>query len=367
MILFDVQEGKGDLRSIILEMGKKYTNELPMCPVMVFDREGYCSDFFYELVSNDIPFVTWQKNVNKAEVEGIEDSLYSIDFQVNGKDYSVFEKKKKFEIEVDKKKIAFSLRHIFIWNKTCDRRTCAISWTGDRPVEAKECAEAILNRWGASENTFKHIKERHPMHYQPGFKLLESKKQEIKNPEIKKKETLLKKLRKKLGGLYKKLAGSKELTNKNGKPRKNSSRRKIAKEIEQAEAQVNKANEEKKNMPERIDVSTLQDYKSFKQIDNEGKNLFDFVTSSVWNARKQMVDWISESYKDEREVVDLFYAITNCHGWIKSTKTQVIVEIEPLEQPNRRFAQEQLCRKLTSLGAITPTGKSMIIQVGERS
>ena len=367
VILFDVQEGKGDLKSTILDIGKRYGDELPMCPTMVFDRECYDSAFFYEMVRSGIPFVTWQKNVDKAEMDGIDDELYSTRFRFNGKDYAVFEKEKKFETESDGKKIAFALRRIFVWNMTSGRRTCAIAWSGESKTDAKECAEAILSRWGASENTFKHFKERHPMHYQPGFKLSESKRQEIKNPEIKKKETLLKSLGKKLAGLYKKLAGTSETVNRDGTPRKNSARQRIASEIEATETQARETSERKKHIPERIDVSTLEDYKSFKEIDNEGKNLFDFVTSSVWNARKQMVDWLRDSYDDEREVVDLFYAIANCQGGIKSTTTQVVVELEPLEQPKRRFSQEQLCRKLTSLGAITPTGKSMIIQVAEKS
>ena len=112
------------------------------------------------------------------------------------------------------------------------------------------------------------------------------------------------------------------------------------------------------------DVSTLEDYRSFKRIDNEGKNLFDFVTTSVWNARKQMVDWLRPHYNRENEIVDLFYAITECQGWIRSTGTEVIVRLEPLQQPKRRAAQTQLCRKLTSIGAQTPTGKWLTVEVG---
>jgi len=56
-----------------------------------------------------------------------------------------------------------------------------------------------------------------------------------------------------------------------------------------------------------VDVSTLEDYKSFKRIDNEGKYLFDFVTISIWNARKQLVDWLSPHFNEKDELVDLFY------------------------------------------------------------
>ncbi len=31
------------------------------------------------------------------------------------------------------------------------------------------------------------------------------------------------------------------------------------------------------------------------------------------------------------EVVDLFYAISDCHGWVKSTDREVRVRLEPLQ------------------------------------
>jgi len=89
------------------------------------------------------------------------------------------------------------------------------------------------------------------------------------------------------------------------------------------------------------------------------------MTSIVWNARKDMADWLRPHWKLKNERVDLFYAITECHGWVLSNKSEVRVRLEPLEQPARRFAQEQLCRKLTCLATRLPTGKLMVIEVGE--
>ncbi len=117
-------------------------------------------------------------------------------------------------------------------------------------------------------------------------------------------------------------------------------------------------------MPERIDVGQLQNYHSFKKIDSEGKNLFDFVTASVWNVRRTLIDWLSEYYVKESDRVDLFYAILHSHGWIKRDDLWVTVCLEPLRQPNRRHAQKLLCRKLTGLGAKIPGGKSLRIEVG---
>ena len=315
--------------------------------------------------------MTWDKYVDTAKLAKIDTELFSEEITVNGKKYSLFEGEKEFSCTLEtpdneggKQHLKFNVRRIYIWNRSCNRRTCGLAWTGDMETSTADCARAILNRWGASENTFKHLKDRHPFHYHPGFKLKNSENQEISNPEIKEKQASIKSLQKNLSRLYKKLSKAKDVVNKDGTSRQNSVKEKLKVEIATLEAEIETIKQAKNELPEKVNVSGLEDYKSFKKIDNEGKNLFDFVTSSVWNARKQMVDWLSQSFDQENEVVDLFYAITNCHGWVKSSKTEVIVRLEPIQQPKRRAAQEQLCRKLTSLGARLPAGKWLVVEVG---
>ena len=368
---FEIQEGKGNLREYIVNLQKRWAEELIGTPLMVFDREGYGGDFFYGLIDCGIPFVTWDKYVDTAKLAKIDTELFSEEITVNGKKYSLFEGEKEFSCTLEtpdneggKQHLKFNVRRIYIWNRSCNRRTCGLAWTGDMETSTADCARAILNRWGASENTFKHLKDRHPFHYHPGFKLKNSENQEISNPEIKEKQASIKSLQKRLSRLYKKLSKAKDVVNKDGTSRQNSVKEKLKVEIAAFEAEIETIKQAKDELPEKVNVSGLEDYKSFKKIDNEGKNLFDFVTSSVWNARKQMVDWLSQSFDQENEVVDLFYAITNCHGWVKSSKTEVIVRLEPIQQPKRRAAQEQLCRKLTSLGARLPAGKWLVVEVG---
>jgi hypothetical protein len=368
VVVFSIQEGKGDLFGHIIELADKWSGDLPMCPVMVFDREVSGAIYFSEFVLNNIPFATWEKNTDSKKLAELDDDLFTLDLEFNGKQYSLFEGEKHFSYqskeEPDKPPHEFTLRRIYIWNKSSNRRVCGLAWSGDHDLSTKECAIAILSRWGASENTFKHLNSRHPLHYRPRFKLTVSEKQDVKNPEITKKENMLRRSGKQLNGLYKKLTKTSEVKNKDGSIRKNSARERTKETIYQLESRVEKIRVEKKSLPERVDASTLEDYKSFKKIDNEGKNLFDFATCSIWNARKQMVDWLKPFFSGENEIVDLFYAISNCQGWVKTTRDKVIVRIEPLEQPKRRMTQEQLCRKLTNLGAVTPNGKWMVIEVG---
>ena len=80
------------------------------------------------------------------------------------------------------------------WNVTSHRRTCALASVSLEQLSTQDCARAILNRWGASENTFKHLANRHPLHYQPGFAFVESEKQKIANPAYKEKKGLLKRI-----------------------------------------------------------------------------------------------------------------------------------------------------------------------------
>ena len=364
---FEIHEGKGKMKQWIVDVADKWQSELATPPVSVFDREGYDAGFFSRLVSDGRPFVSWQKNVDAQRLAAIEAQRFATDFTFNAKHYSVFEQPKAFSYTPEEQGEThdFTLRHIHLWNRSTNRRTCALVHADSTRLSLEEATRAILSRWGASENTFKHLQERHPAHYQPGFKLVESERQDIANPDIKPLDKNIGRLRKELDKLYKKLTKTPQRSNKDGTPRRNSRHFRLQEHIACKEQELNDLREHKSRLPERVDVSTLQNYRSFKQVDDEGKYLFDFVTAGVWNARKQMVDWLRSYYPQDHEVVDLFYAITHCHGWVRNNAEAVTVRLEPLQQPKRRAAQEQFCRKLTALGAQTPQGKRLIVEVGE--
>jgi len=54
---FQIQEGKGDLKTHIIELKKKWAKELTEPPIMVFDREGYGAPFFNSLIEDKIPYL----------------------------------------------------------------------------------------------------------------------------------------------------------------------------------------------------------------------------------------------------------------------------------------------------------------------
>ena len=362
---FEIQEGKGDIRNYLIKLGIKWKAEVTPGPVMIFDREGQGGNFFYEMNLAGVGFVTWEKNVDTNKLKALDEALFTGEFSLNDKSYRMFEVEKVFTCDVDEKKTeTLTIRRVYLWNVSSNRRTCALSNVPSDRMGTEQCAMAILNRWGASENTFKHMGDKHPLNYQPGYSFTESQNQEIANPEVKEIKTKVSGIKAKLAALYKKLTKSKEALNKDGSTRKNSVRQNVLSQIKEKESEVEILKGKVKQLPERVDISWLEDYTCFQRICDESKYLFDIVTASVWNARKQMVEWLLPLYENKNEYVDLFYAITNCHGWIKSDNKKVTVRLEPLQQPSRLAAQKQFCRKLSQLRVVTPAGKLLQLEVG---
>jgi len=363
---YTIEEGKGNMKDNIFDVAKKFKDAEGVSPIFIFDREAYDASYFHKLITEEISFVTWQKNCNKAQLDELADDLFATSFNYNNKNYAVFSNECTMSYkDANGEKVSFSVTKIFLWNKTSKRRVCAIAWT-DKDASAKELAECILTRWGASENTFKHMQTKHPMNYNPGFVFTESDNQAIANPEKKILSNDIIATKKQITKVQVQLSEATKALNMDGTPRKNGKRDRLLDQLTELKGRLVYLQKQKAALPERVNVKDLEDYRSFDKIDNEGKYLFDFALTSVWNARKCIVEWMKDFFGNENEVVDLFYAITTCHGWIKSEDNGVTVSLEPLEAPSRRAAQEALCRKLNSLNATTPGGKMLSIIVGVR-
>ncbi len=366
IIDFEIKEGGAGLRQHIIKLHDKWKTEFNETeyPVHVFDREGDGCDFFYELVKLNCPFVTWEKNSNKKKINGLPMSDFESTTTINGTKYLFFENQKEFcSIDSGQKQNQFKLRRFYIINTSTNKRTSALAFNGKTQLSQQDCIYAILNRWGASENTFKHMGDRQPMSYRPGFKLVKSENQTIPNPEIKIIEKQIKSINKEYLRKCEKLALRQKNTNKSGKIRANDAYSNLKLEAEQLKLQKTELVKQKSELPLRLNISGLDHYRSFETHDNEGKNLFDFIGSLVWNVRKKGVEILEQLYPHTNDVVDLFYAIINSHGTVKISEKVICVTLEPLQQASRRIAQIEFCKKLTLMGAKTNTQKAMIIKV----
>jgi transposase len=272
IIDFDIQEGTGNLRDHIAVFHDKWKEDIPSNAIHVFDREGYGSDFFFGLKGKGVCFVTWDKHVNHALLAEIEDKHFTEKLEFNGKQYRYFEQSKEFTVTTDAGKETFSLRHFILWNIGAKRRTAGLAYTGNHNITGDDCIVGILNRWGASENMFKHIKGRHPYHYHPGFKVVTSEKQDVANPILKGLKQIIKTTRNSLVKLKVKLADAKTALNKDGSTRKNSLTNTLKSKISEAEILLDDTRKKSSKEPDRVNTSDLEDYREYKQVDNEGRH-----------------------------------------------------------------------------------------------
>ena len=66
---------------------------------------------------------------------------------------------------------------------------------------------------------------------------------------------------------------------------------------------------------------------------------------------------------DNRDTIPVLEAIIKGNGWIKTTRTTVIVRLEPLERQSYHSAQIQLCRHLNTLKTKLGDGKILFFDV----
>lgn len=351
IVYFDIREGQGNMLESfkkISNLGKNYNAGTP--PLIVVDRELWGVDKFISLSGHR--FVTWEKNSNKESLRSLPDESFEHSITVGKKSYTLFEVKKTYK---NNKGASIDLRRIIARNiKTGE--TFAIV-TNDELEGATIIADSMLNRWGNSENGFKHLGTRTNMHYNPAWEISEeSHKQEVPNPEhkaIKQKESALKTS---LARILKQL-GKKEITlRKDGTPRESIIRQRLIQHKEQLEKELKQIKEKLSACAPYINLKQTGN-QTFKVIDKEGKTWWNIAQMIFWNSRKILASELYNFLSDERDLLPLLDAITSSRGWIKNTKDTMIVRIEPLETPRFKSAQIQLCRYLNGKETRLPNGK----------
>ena len=366
IIYFQLEEGKGDLRQAIEVMAAETTNHLNESdlPLFVSDRETWSVEHFLQMSPHRL--LTWEKYTDAAAIRALPAALFSEPITLHDHRYRFYEFPEKQTYWSADKKRSVALRRIVIWNLDRDRRPVCVS--NDTREDAVFLGQAMLGRWGKSENSFKYIAERFNPHYIPLLRTTqESEKQEIDNPIYKELEKQKQQLNNKLQKNANQLAGVQEAYNQDGSVRANSKRQRLAGERTALESEIQTVAAKLQATPPRTTLSeATEGRKTFKVIDREGKNLFDLVQAMVWNARRTLIDILKKHYHDERDVVNLLDHISRCHGWIKTTTEAVYVRLEALDLPRYRAAQKEFCDSLNHLQARLPNGKLLLFSVGRK-
>jgi len=360
IVYFDIQEGRGDMIESLRKISsliKPYNYDT--VPLVVIDRELWGVDKFLSI--SNLRFVAWEKYCNKAELAKLDDKKFSGNLELNNKTYIFFEEKKVYH---NKNKQSVELRRVIARNVKTGETFAIVS--NDTKEPAKTIVDSMLNRWGNSENGFKHLGSRTNMHYNPAWNIeQESKNQEIVNPEYIILKKTLKEKKTKLAKIQKELGQKEQKLKKDGNPRKSPVREKKIQQRDLLRQEIKQINKEVSECSERTNTFDA-DMKVFKAIDNEGKKWWNISEMIFWNARKTLSKTLYNYLPDNRDLLPVLDAITKSRGWIRSTDKMFIVRLEPLETPRFKDAQIQLCRHLNSQNINLPNGKLLQFDVGKK-
>jgi len=366
MVYFQLAEGNGDLRQVIEEISaevKKHFQEA-IAPLVVSDRGSWGVEHFDRMSPHRL--LTWEKYTNAAAIQAVPAELFSEPRTVNQHRYRFYEFPEKQTYWNDDQTVSVALRRIVIWNVDTNRRPVCVS--NDTLEDTAFLGQAMLGRWGNSENGFKYMAARFNPHYIPLLHATqESEDQEIDNPIYKELEIQKKQLNNKLQKNANQLAGVREVYNQDGSVRGNSKYQRLVADRATVASEIQAVAEKLQATPQRTTLAEATDGReTFKVLDREGKNLFDLVQAMVWNARRTLTDMLRKHYHDERDVVNLLDHISRCHGWIKTTADAVHVRLEALDVPRYRAAQKEFCDSLNHLQARLPNGKILQFSVGRK-
>ncbi len=351
IVYFDIQEGNGDMIESLRQLSsliKPYNKNTS--PLVVVDRELWGVENFLSI--ENLRFVTWEKNCDKAQLAKLDASMFSGHIELNNKNYMFYEEKKTYRSVNDK---SIELRRIISRNTNTGETFAIVS--NDIIETTGTIVDSMLNRWGCSENGFKHLGTRTDMHYNPAWKIeKESECQQIMNPEYIALKKELKKKKRELTKIQKELGKKEPKLKQDGTFRKYPAREKKIDRMGAIKKEITQINHKISGCPERIDIR-LTEASTFKTIDNEAKKWWNISEMIFWNSRKKLSKLLFTYLPDNRDLLPILDAITSSRGWIKNTKNILTVRLEPMEIPRFKDAQIQLCRYLNNQKIKLPNGK----------
>lgn len=359
IVYFDIQEGNGDMIESLRQVSsliKPYNKNTS--PLVVVDRELWGVENFLSI--ENLRFVTWEKNCDKAQLAKLDASMFSGHIELNNKNYMFYEEKKTYRSVNDK---SIELRRIISRNTNTGETFAIVS--NDIIETTGTIVDSMLNRWGCSENGFKHLGTRTDMHYNPAWKIeKESDYQQIMNPEYIALKKELKKKKRELTKIQKELGKKEPKLKQDGTFRKYPAREKKIDRMGAIKKEITQINHKISGCPERIDIR-LTEASTFKTIDNEAKKWWNISEMIFWNSRKKLSKLLFTYLPDNRDLLPILDAITSSRGWIKNTKNTLTVRLEPMEIPRFKDAQIQLCRYLNNQKIKLPNGKLLQYDVAD--
>lgn len=371
IVCFAIGQGADKLSCQILQLAEQARAlSLGILPVQVFTHADVASGFLSRLVLAGVPFVARQESDERlmdvpASSFGERLQFGSTAYRVAEQTIALLDQAPNGPHNDERTLVPITLRRLVFWNQASQLRCSVLCWDAGLRLSADLLLCAAVARRSAVDAAQAPGDAARRVGYQPGFAEGEGAPRVIANPLCRVLADRINASEGHLAKLHKQQAQTQPSFNQDGSERQNSRHRRLSDAISASEAALKRLLSEKEGLPARITVTGLCDYRSQTAIDNDGKMLFDFVTSSVWNVRHQLLDWLFDSVANNLNRRTVLDTILASPGWIRSDGQAVVVRLPPLPQAALRYAQEHLCRRLSGLGGRLPDGRALHLEVGQ--
>ncbi len=311
--------------------------------MLVFDREGYSPDFFYDLWQERISIATYKKNVtDKWDKAEFTEYTGTLPFGTQ-KTIALAERGVLLQNKGSKKKLW--VREIRS-NSKSGHQTSIV--TTNYTLSIIMIGLYMFARW-SQENFFKYMMQEF------GIDTLVSYFKEkitdttlLINPEYRTLENARKKMTSKLNRVKAKFATLTlqfESIDEKAMEKYISKKDELKEDIEQKDAEIEKIKLQKKSIPRKIIYSELPEIEKFDNVINQRKHFLDTIKLIAYRAETALSNMAKEymSHKDESRLLLKQIYKTDANLIVDSENQKLIVEIHRLAHWKDDIVLEKLC------------------------
>ena len=311
--------------------------------MLVFDREGYSPDFFYDLWQERISIATYKKNVtDKWDEAEFTEHTGVLPFGTQ-KTIALAERGVLLQNKGSKKKLW--VREIRS-NSKSGHQTSIV--TTNYTLSIIMIGLYMFARW-SQENFFKYMMQEF------GIDTLVSYFKEkitdttfLINPEYRTLENARKKMTSKLNRVKAKFATLTlqfESIDEKAMEKYISKKDELKEDIEQKDAEIEEIKVRKKSIPRKIIYSELPEIEKFDNVINQRKHFLDTIKLIAYRAETALSNMAKEymSHKDESRLLLKQIYKTDANLIVDSENQKLIVEIHRLAHWKDDIVLEKLC------------------------
>lgn len=311
--------------------------------MLVFDREGYSPDFFYDLWQDRISIATYKKNVtDKWDDTEFTEHTGILPFGTQ-KTIALAERGVLLQNKGSKKKLW--VREIRSKSKSGHQTSIV---TTNYTLSIIMIGLYMFARW-SQENFFKYMMQEF------GIDTLVSYFKEkitdttlLMNPEYRVLENARKKITSKLNRIKAKFATltlQSESIDEKAMEKYISKKQELKDEIEQKETEIEQIKLQRKHVPKKIIYSELPENEKFDNVINQRKHFLDTIKLIAYRAETALSNMAKEymSHKDESRLLLKQIYKTDANLIVDEVNQKLIVEIHSLAHWKDDVVLEKLC------------------------